>query len=143
MTPNINTQVVAAYETSGLTPEEISDSLDLDLLAVKSTLTMESSKYRKATKEDVTDDELDEFFGIVKDLARSSAVKVNHPTVTYKAATFLINEKKGRNDPRAALRALQGSGISITFINDRLEGMKQAKARTQALQQKSLELLPA
>ena len=130
---NDNTQVIAAYENTKMSADEIADSLGMDLLAVKTILSMESAKYRKDTKEDVTEEELDEMFGVVKDIARSGLTRVQQPGVALRAATFLINEKKGRNDPRNLLKGLVGSGITITMINDRLAGMKQAKARTLSL----------
>jgi hypothetical protein len=141
---NDNTQVVMAYEKSRLSVEEIADSLGMELLAVKTILCLESSQYRKDTKEDVTDDELNEMFSVVKDIACSTLTRVQQPGVALKAATFLINEKKGRNDPRNLLKSLTGSGISITLINQRVEGMKQAKARTLSMTpQKTIELVPA
>lgn len=136
-----NTQIVSAYEKSGLSPEDIADSLDMDVIAVKTILSLESSKYRKDTHEDVSDEETTEMFNIVKDIARSTLTRVQHPGVALKAATFLIDEKKGRNDPKGFLKAMSRSGISITMINNRLEGMKQAKART--LDQKAIDLVPA
>ena len=138
---NDSQQVISAYEKSKMSPEDISISLGLDLVAVKTTLALESAQYRRDTKEDVTDEELDEMFGVVKDIARSTLTRVQNPGVSLRAAQFLINEKKGRNNIKDVLKGMVGAGISVTLINDRLAGMKQARVRTLAL--KDQDLIPA
>lgn len=128
-----NQQIVAAYEKCGLTVEDIAENYELEPEAVKLALLSGSHKYRmeqKALEEggvtpaDVTADEMAEMLSIIKSIAREQ--RYDNPAVAEKAAKFVYNEGKGRNN---VVSAMANNGINVLVINQRLVGMKQAREK--------------
>lgn len=135
MTLDNNTQILAAYEQNGLTPEEIANNLGYTEEAVRKILIIESSTYRRDIKgvenQDITKEETSEMLEIIKYIARKH--KTELPGAALKAAIYLHNEGKGRNN----LKAMMGGGININIINQRIAGMKAAKRRVYGEEQGS------
>jgi len=132
MNPHINQQIVTAYEKCGLTIEEIAENYDLETAAIAAVLSSDSSKYRmdvkgasggKVTEADVTTDEMREMLSIMKSIAREQ--RHDNPSVAKRAAEFVYNEGKGRNN----LAGLSNTGVNILVINQRLVGMRQAREK--------------
>ncbi len=123
-----NHQIVAAYETCEVTPEEIAEQFGIELETVKIAL-LQSPKYRESIKqgeeEDVTQDEYKAILHEYKSLAFST----RDDGVKEKSLRFLINEKKGRNSTNAAL--LKGSGVvfNILQINASIAKTRQQLAK--------------
>lgn len=125
-----NQQVVAAYEECGLSPEEIAREFGYDLSVVKQTLLTGSSKFVDAcgfqgevaeNKELFNQSDLEDAKGVMKELMTSSEIDM----VRLKAATFIIDEAKGRND----IKALKSTAINITEIQRVMNQARSAMAR--------------
>ena len=131
-----NHQVVTMYEELRCTPEEIAHGLDLDLQAVILTLATNSKKYRlDKTKEqkgedakvvtgDVVlyqSDEVNEAAEVIASLMRHS----EDEHVRMRAATFVINESKGRHD----VKTVKNLNINVNFINEQMRRAREAKER--------------
>jgi hypothetical protein len=126
--PDINQQIVVAYEEAGLTPEEIAADLEMELTAVKLALAQSSATYRKAIgkeTEDISDNEVIEMKEIIKGIARTQ--QFDNPGVALKAATWVYNEKKGRND----LQVMRDNQVNVVIFNERL-----SRARERMLEMK-------
>jgi hypothetical protein len=124
-----NRQLVAAYETAGMSPEDIAADFGLEVASVKLTLMNESPVYRRAYRkvdEDVSEAEMKEMFQVLMHVARN---EIDHPGQRRKAAEFLINERKGRND----LAKGSQKNINVTIVDQRLKRAKLALERTTAL----------
>lgn len=117
-----NEQIVTAYETLGMTPEEIAEDQGLELVAVKAALMQCSSAYRKATKVDdslnFSDDELRMANQTIALLAGHS----EDERVKLKAAIYIRDDKKGRFDVAKTM-----NNMNINILNF-AEHMKKALA---------------
>lgn len=94
-------QLTVLYEESGLKPESIAAQLGLSVETVETQLARTSTKFRadlaaRAT-EDVSDKELKALYARVKQLAMQD----EDPRLALTAATWLIDDKKGRKDKAA------------------------------------------
>lgn len=100
-----------AYETLGLTVEQIAEQQDLAVGEVRSILYGVSAVY----KQDIgsTLETEDEFVELYKDLARSCP----ETAVREKALRFLINEKKGRNDVPVELLKLKRRAQAVEEVD--------------------------
>lgn len=134
-----NCQVVTAYEECGMSAEEIAEDLGFEIEAVKMILLQHSQQFsdkalskNPLTKElEVRDEQLFSqrdvkvACGTIKELCASSEVD----SVRFKAAEFIINEAKGRND----LKALKENKFNIVMISETMrqarQGIAEAKAR--------------
>lgn len=126
----IDVQVKTAYEDLGMSPEEISAELGIDKDAVVYSLSNHSAAFRKFVRDnekanlsltstfiedssaaapDVNREEAIEMLDIMKNIARES----DDDGVRMKAATFVYNEHKGRNNVADKI----GTGLSLGQLN--------------------------
>lgn len=125
--PNANQQIVTAYEKCNLTVAEIAENYELDETAVKATLMASSPKFRKDLKAadnenlDVTQEEATEMLNIIKSIAQEQ--RRDMPGVALKAAQFIFNEGKGRNN----IQGLNTSNLNVIIVNQKLQGMRAAR----------------
>ena len=141
MNSHINQQIVTAYEKCGLTVEDIAENYELEPGAVQAVLASDSHKYRMdvkageggVSKEDVTADEMVEMLSIIKSIAREQ--RNENPSVAEKAARFVYNEGKGRNN----LTGLMSTGVNVLVINQRLVGMRQAREKVARANSQAIE----
>lgn len=136
MASHVESQIVASYEDHGVTIEEIAANFGFSEEAVKILLGAKSSVYRAQVKAevipDVTDDDFDQVKAVMKSLLLS-----DQPNVQLKAARFLWDEKKNRNDPAATKASmLNGAVININVINEQMQKARVAveRAKTKATQ---------
>lgn len=123
-----NQQIVTAFETLGMTPEEIADDQDLDLASIKSILMQSSSLYRKACKTNdelnFTDDELVRANQVILNIAQYG----EDERTRLRAAIYIRDDKKGRLD---VVKAMSGLNINVLTFNEHmqqaLDAMKRAK----------------
>jgi len=100
-----------AYETLGLTVEQIAEQQDLEIGEVRAVLWQVSRKFKQDTGETVkSEDEIEELY---KDLAKNSSVDA----VREKALRFLINEKRGRNDVPVELMKIKQRAQMVNETN--------------------------
>jgi len=119
------TSIRNAYESEGMTPDQIAECQGLDIVAVKASLMQYSSMYRKAcgaAPEDddglnFNDDDLRRINDVIRDIALSSADE----NLRFKAATYIRNDKKGRLEPA---KQLAGNNFNILMINEKLKGVR-------------------
>lgn len=118
-------QIAAAFEDCNLSPEEIAEQFELDILVVKSSLQSTSAKYRKAMaiaeesdERVVTEnnlklspDELSELHHNLKHLATNAESEHTQSTV----GRWLIDEHYGRHDRE--LKQNQQPGTQINLLN--------------------------
>lgn len=149
---NGNTQIVDLYETSGLTPEQISEGLGLDTLAVKAVLSQSSARFRAACKEedktpaDYTDDDEAEARRILLAIMRDS----DDDRLRAKIAMRVRDDKKGRLEPQNTGNSIQNNlanlNINIQVLQQQLEAGRAALAQTHpgdsklALEAKTIEI---
>ena len=145
----LDTQVLTAYETLGMSPEEIASELQINLEAVIYSLSSNSPSYRTfvrdsekvnstggsqittpvegslaqaSTPTDVSDAESQEMLEIMKQIARAG----DNEDTRFKAAKYIFEEKKGRN---AAVAERIGSGLSLAHLNNAIQdAVKRAAA---------------
>lgn len=127
-----NLQVVSLYEESGLDPEQIAEALDLEVSAVKFCLTAHSVSYRKMLnsqeKQELPGDFLDEDFSNAAN-AIKELIFSEDDHIRYRAAKFIYNEKKGRND----LKEINSVNFNVHLINEQMRKAIEAKARAKEL----------
>jgi len=120
--PDIATQIVVAYEEAGLTPEEIAADLEMDVTSVKLALAQNSRVYKKALGQEVevvSDAEVSEMHSIIKSIAVSQ--QFDNPGVALKAAKWIIDEKKGRNDAKVNTT----NKINVVVFNEKLASARE------------------
>ena len=126
----LNKQVVTAFEDLGMSPEEIAQSEDfnMDLLTVKAILMQFSSLYRKESKNDAalqfSDGEAEECKDIILNIARYT----EDEHLQFKAASFILNDKKGRLDDGRMLAKMRDNPAIL--VNIHLTKALQARERT-------------
>jgi len=122
-----NQQIVTAFEELNLTPEQISEAFGFNILAVKSVLSQFSSKFKSAVKSSknsgFTDDEAEEMYSIILNLARYS----DDENLQYKAACRIIDDKKGRLD---IVNNQPGLQINVVTFNEQMQKALNAERRT-------------
>lgn len=127
MITNSIQQIVSAYEKCNLSIEDICENFEMEKTDVMAMLSLHSYQYRKSQEgdngdsKDVSAEETKEMFEIIKRIARNQEHDL--PSVAYKAAQFLINERKGRND----IPGMQTGNVNVVVVNQRLQGMKRAR----------------
>ena len=114
-----------AYEDEAMSPEQIAESQDLDLAAVKAALMQCSPQYRKdCGREEETEDILN-FSN--DDLTRVNQVIVDialggeDEGIRLKAATYIRDDKKGRKE---VVKAIGQNNFNILFINEQLKKVR-------------------
>lgn len=122
-------EVVTAFETLHMSPEEIADSMGYDLGIVKSILSQFSAVFRKERKTnsayDYTDSEAEEAKTIILNLMRYS----EDEHLQAKCAFRVMDEKKGRLDVQ---KQVQGLNINIVQFNEQLDKVRAARERSEA-----------
>lgn len=131
----VDTQIKAAYEVSGLTPEQIAENEGFSEVAVKAKLMQVSSVYRKACGHEPTDESDLNF----SDAQLKDANEIIYNNMLYaklpdgspdyrtkqKAAEYIRDDKKGRKE---IIRAVQNNTFNLLeVVNGAL-----SKARLQA-----------
>ncbi len=130
-----NSSIVEAYETLGMSPEEIADTQGFDLLAVKTVLSQFSTLYRESLRVEAKDEiskdpcpeiasnEVEEAYRCLVDTMR---YEEDDKHLKFKAATRIIDEKRGRLDKA---RELQSARVNIVVFNQQLLASRKAKER--------------
>ena len=134
-----NQQIVTAYEECGMSPEEIAVDMGFEVEAVKMILLSHSQAFsdKALTKaneamhaETVEAADSQPLFGdnemrIAKATIKELCVSSEIDAVRFKAAEFIINEAKGRND----LKALKDTKFNVVMISETMSRARQAIER--------------
>ena len=127
-----NEQIVTAFEVNGLEPEQIADAFGLDVLAVKSVLLQNSSIYRKDSKKDerlqFTEGEAEEMKTIILNIARYTE---DDPNLQFKAAKFILEDKKGRLDAQATGKQMNQFNFNVLRFEEQMKKALEARERTE------------
>ena len=115
----LETQIKTLYET-GAAPMEIAQQLDLETTVVELAIAKNNGAYRK---ELITQDDVALCIEAIKEVA---LYERENPRARVEAAKFIINEAKGRNDPKGFGEI---KNINVIVVNDRIRKMKDARAR--------------
>lgn len=123
-------QIKTCYEQEKMTPDEISQELGMDIVAVKAALAQSSVMFRKAARKEGEDQtELN----YSEDQAQRMLDKVYQLGMTsedehlqFKAAVFVINEFKGRNN---TVKNLAGNTFNVLQINQALQGAREGTSK--------------
>jgi hypothetical protein len=118
--------IKVAYEQEEMSPEEISQSRDLDLAAVKAALIQCSAKYRKdcgreSEEEDTLNFTKDEQQRI-KDALLDLALGSDDPHLQFKALVYCRDDAKGRKD---VIKSTSGQNFNILMINQRMKQVRE------------------
>lgn len=122
----ISEAIKSLYESESLTPEQISEALEMEVESVKIALLQRSSKYRQDIKtnkddKDFTDDELE-----TAKVAIARCMNAEDQHLAFKAAKFVFDERKGRNNVRSLVKNLN---LNVTLINEQMTKAREAKER--------------
>lgn len=122
------TQIIAAYR-QGMTPEEIAESLEYDITAVKAAL-MQSGSVRKEVGSnpdlDFSDEDVLKFNEVIKEIAFYG----DDDHLRLKAAMYGRDDFKGRRDAQKQIGGLQ---LNVVMINDEMKKARAALARSKSL----------
>jgi predicted nucleic acid-binding protein len=116
-------EVVARYEDLAMRIEEIAADLTVEPEAVRVSLAQNSAQYRNELRMGESGERQ-----LFEDFAEKQAVRVmqdllaaDDEAVRLRAAKFIIDERKGRNDAAVrGLKAMQNVGISVQQFNEAL-----------------------
>ncbi len=121
--------IITAYETLGMTPEEIAEDRKLELVAVKAALMQNSREYNKALKgtdEQAPDPTLEFSNDDLRDaneVIRHTAKYAEDEHLKLKAAMYIRDDKKGRKE---VAKLLNGNGqVNIFQINQQLAAARE------------------
>lgn len=121
-------EIIASYETLGMTVEQIAAEMDLELASVKAILFQSSSQFRKDAKKDesldFTTDEAEESKRIIMNLARYS----EEEGIKLKAAQYVYDCKTGRREAGKGLQTVQ---FNIISFNEQMKKAIEAQKRTE------------
>ena|ERR1044071_1472383 len=130
----VATEIVASFETLGMSVEQIADDTGFDIAAVKAVLLQNSSLYRKEAKKDdnlqFTEDEAAECKKIIFNLARHSEDEY----MQFKAARYVIDSKAGRLDIGKNLQQINFNAIDFNIQ------MTKAMKAARATEEKAIEI---
>jgi len=119
-----------AYETLGMTPDEISEDRGLEVASVKASLMATSSKYRKACgQEPEEEDKLnfsDQDLQDVNEIILQTAKYAEDPNLRFKAAVYIRSDRKGRLEP---VKQLANQSFNILVFNEQIAKLREAKER--------------
>lgn len=128
---NTDIQIKKAYESEGMTPEQIAEDLQFDVLAVKAKLMQISSVYRKACNHEslevveddpslnFTDNQSRDFVNVIHELACDTTIS---PDTRLRAAIYGRDDKKGRKE---IVKAVQQTGNFNMFVfNEALQNAR-------------------
>jgi hypothetical protein len=120
------TALKTAYEEEQMTVEEIAESRELDLSAVKAGLMQCSAKYRRACgKEEEETDSLNfsrEEQQRIKDALYDLALSTEDEHLRFKALVYCRDDAKGRKD---VVKDMKGANFNILMINERMKQVRQ------------------
>ncbi len=137
-----NQQIVTAYEECGMSPEDIAQDLGFELSAVKMILLQHSQAFSDAALTRANDAETgktvvvfnedvfskSDFAAATATMARLLDAEVE--SVRFKAAEYIINEVKGRND----VKALVSNNFNLVMVSETMrkarEAMNRARGKT-------------
>src|SRR6266576_6469949 len=125
-----NQQIITSFEELGLSPEEISDELDIDITAIKATLMQFSTIYRKALGESpkefgFTPEQEQAALDVIANIARGYTD--SDERTQLRAATFVRNDRRGRLDIG---KQLNGLNINVISFNEQMAKAIAAKQRS-------------
>lgn len=130
-----NEELAQMYD-AGLSLEEMALETGYEVSAIKNTLLQISSRYRaearlvakrEGAKPQITDEEDDAIIEALKNIVYSS----DNDMVRVKAAIYLHDEKKGRNDAR--LKQTSGVNINVLMLNSALKKVRQIDADVKSI----------
>jgi len=121
-------QCVALY-SQGINVEDIGEELNLEKEAVKLVLTQHSPEYRSAIKKN-SDTLTDQDYELAKE-ALKSCLWSEEDSTKFRAARFIINEIKGRNDVIKNLQ--QVNSINVLVINSQMRKAKAALEKSKMI----------
>ena len=144
-------QIKTAYEDNGMSPEAIAEDLGFDIVAVKSCLMGNSSKYRKDCGQEAEDEnelnfndrELAEVNQVIMDTARGATLPSGDVDwgTRLKAAMYVRDDKKGRKE---VVKAVQNTQNNVMFINDMLQSARSgAQKLREAIGNKNQKIIEA
>jgi hypothetical protein len=123
--PEASKEVIRLYENLGLSVGEISEETGYELTAIKAILVNHSRGFQNSIRVNkqsgiITDDELEEFTGVIKSVARDS--EFDH--LRLKAAMYLRDDKLGRHD---VIKEGGNLVVNVLTLNAGLKKLKQLK----------------
>ena len=123
----LNEQIVTAYEDNNMTISEIAEDFEMDELVIKATLLQCSSLYRKASKQDsdlgFSEQEAVDMKNIIVSLARYA----EDPNLQFRAARYVLDDKKGRLDMGMQLKHVN---VNVVTFNEQMSKALKAAQRT-------------
>lgn len=126
-----STAIKVAYETLGMSPEEIAEDRGLQVVSVKAALMAASKDYRQACgKEENEEDKLNftkEDTIDVLEVIRQTAKYAEDPHLRFKAAVYIRDDHKGRLEPA---KVLGGDQFNIFQFNESMQKIRQLKEKT-------------
>ena len=122
------------YEQENLTPEQIAEVQDMDVVAIKAALCQCSSKFRKDAGQETEEDHTLNFDNDQLRRANETIVSImlsaEDDSIRLKAAMYVRDDKKGRKE---VIKSMQGNTFNILQFN---ESLKQARAGANAITSK-------
>ncbi len=118
------TQIIALYELNGLDAPEIAQTLDLEIAIVRDVLQSGSELYKtrveEGREEDVSKEVMKRAFKKLVDVMDNERTS---PRDAIRAAMYLIDERKGRNDSKAN-KEMAGIHDGMLALNSKLQQMR-------------------
>lgn len=121
--------IVTMYEDLGMPLEAIAEDQGLDITAVKLALIQGSQKYRNSLNTSIArnNHSNETFLPDDVEIAKqtlASLMSADNEGVRYRAAKFILNESKGRND---TIRGISQVNVNVFAINEQLKRARAAK----------------
>ena len=115
----INQQIISSFEELGMSPEEIAEDQNLDLVSVKAILMQNSFLYRKKCKKgeddfNFSDEELQAANQTIVSLMRYS----EDENLKARLARYIRDDKKGRLD---VVKSMTGLNINVLAFNEQIK----------------------
>lgn len=131
-------EIITRYEDLSMSVEEIAGDLELESDAVRLSLTQHSATYRGMVRSGGACGSAEP--SVFNELIANRAARVmeqlldsDEDQVRFRAARFVIDEHKGRNDAAVrGLKAAQALGVSVLQINEAVKKARLMRLRTQA-----------
>ena len=122
----ISEAIKALYENEALSPDQISEALEMPIESIKVSLLQNSPKFRQDIKlpsndKDFTDDELE-----TAKIAIARCMNAEDEHLAFKAAKFVFNERKGRHNIKSLVKNVN---LNINLINAQMQNARAAKER--------------
>lgn len=146
---SLSSSILEAFETLGLSIEQIAAANELELVVVKSVLLQYSDKYRKEAgkkenEEDlVSSDEVKSYVAAYKMLVHNDDDYLRERVLRNLINVGLkVTDGLGENNPRKLLEELGGAG-NILALNNALQKAKAAKERVKKDMEKIIDITPS